>query len=78
MKSEGLTASYIMLALWKTTQIKINALLQKSEIDIRICVELWFRNNMDDNFLLQKRCPFGFKFHSAPRLNKKGRGIGFF
>ena len=55
-----------------------NALLQINEIDIGICVESWIRNNMDDNFFLQKCWPFGFKFHSAPRLNKRGRGICLF
>ena len=33
---------------------------------------------MDDNFFLQQCCPSGFKFHSAPQLNKRGGGIRLF
>ena len=57
---------------------EVNASLQINEIGIRICVESWIKNNMNDNFFLPQCCPSGFKSHSAPRLNKRGGGICLF
>ena len=57
---------------------EINASLQINEIIIGICVKSWIRINMDHNFFLQQYWPSGFKFYSAPRLNKRGGGICLF
>ena len=57
---------------------EIKAFLQINQIIIGICVRSWVRIKIDDNFFLQQYCPSGFKFQSAPRLNKSGRGICLF